>query len=786
MTALDHKAWHDLARMRGQAIAVAALVACAMAAWVTTALTERAMVGTRDAYYARERFADVFASARRAPESVAARLAAVPGVAEVETRVVSAGRIELPSGSTARGVFVSLPDLAPPRLNRLHVRAGRALLPDEHGAALVTEGFAEANRLVPGDDISAVVNGRRERLRVVGVALSPEYVYAIGQGMVFPDDRSFGVFWMARTDLGAAAGLEGAFNAAALRLAPGASEPAVIAAVDRILEPWGGAGAYGRGDQISHRFLSDEIGQLRAMSVVVPAIFGGIAAFLLSVIVSRLVAAQRQQIGMLKAIGYSDAAVALHYAKLVGAIVIAGAVLGAVAGAGLGRGLARMYASFYRFPFLVYEDAASVIAVGAGLSLLAAMAGVASAVRRAARLPPAEAMRPEPPARFRATRLDRLALVQRLPPAWKMIVRNLSRRPVRAALSTVGIACAVAVIVVAGAMDDALAHLLKVQFEQARREDAIVVFSDPTGRDALFELRAIPGVRALEPYRHVPATLRNGARSYRIEVAGLEPGGKLWRLVDVRERTVPVPPTGLVLSTQLARILAVEPGDTVIAEVHEGRRPVLSLRVVALVDDFVGVAATTSLAALDDALQEGPLASGALLTLDPGTEAAVEARLSARPRVAGVTLASTFRRAMEDVVARFMGGVVAVLIGFALVLAGGVLYNAARVAHAERERELATLRVLGFGVGEAWRILAGELAVLVAAAVPLGMALGVGLVALSSSAMTSDLFRLPVVVGLGTWAMSTGTVLAAAAVLILLARRWVARADLVEVLKARE
>lgn len=786
MSALDHKAWHDLGRMRGQAVAVGALIASAMAVWVTTALTERAMLRTRDAFYERQRFADAFAAVRRAPEPVAARLAAVPGVAEVETRVVWPGRLDLPDGRAARAMMVSLPDRAPPRLNALAVRAGRLPLPGERGVALLTEGFAEANRLGPGAELGAVVNGRRARLRVIGVALSPEFVYAVGPGMLFPDDRSFGVVWMPRADLGAAAALDGAFDAVALRLGPGADEADVLAAIDRVLAPWGGAGAHGRRDQASHRFLSDELDQLRAMALVMPAIFLGIAAFLLSVIVSRLVALQRAQVGMLKALGYSDAALAAHYAKLVGAVVLAGAAAGAAGGAALGRALARMYAELYRFPFLIYADAPAVVALGAALCAVAALAGVAGAVRRAARLPPAEAMRPEPPAAFRTTRLDRLLARPAVPPAWRMVARNLSRRPVRAALSALGIACGIAVMVVAGAMQDGLRHVLRLEFEASRREDAVVVFSDASGPDALAELRGLPGVRAVEPFHHVPVTLRHGTRSHRMELAGLEPGARLWRLVDVRGVEAPVPPSGLVLSSRLARLLDAGPGDTVLAQVHEGRRPVLALPVAALVDDFVGVAATLSRARLDAALGEGPRASGALLALAPGAGHGLEARLAGRPRVAGVTLAVDLRRSMEAVIGRFMGGVLAVMAGFAIVLAGGVVYNAARVAHAERRRELATLRVLGFTPEEAWRILAGELLVLVLLAVPAGCGLGLALATLATQLISSELFRLPVVISAGTWAWAVGTVAVAAGLLVLLARRWVARADLVEVLKARE
>jgi putative ABC transport system permease protein len=786
VSALDHKAWHDLGRMRGQAVAIAALVACAVAAWGSLALTERAMVRSREAYYAAQRFADVFAQLRRAPEGLAARIAALPGVAEVETRVVWAGRLDLGGGRGARALFASLPDDRAPRLNRVVVRAGRALLPGERGAVLVTEGFAEANRLRPGDDVVAVVNGRRERLRVAGVALSPEYVYAIGPGMIFPDDRGFAVMWMARADLEAAAGMDGAFNALALRLAPGAREPDVVRGVDALLAPWGGRGAHGRRDQVSHRYVSDEIVQLRATAIVVPGIFAAISAFLLSVVASRLVALQRQQIGTLKALGYGDAAIALHYAKLMGAVVLAGAAAGALAGIALSRALAAMYAGFFRFPAVVYGEGASVLAAGVALSLAAASLGVAGAVWRAARLAPAEAMRPEPPAAFRRTRWDALPVVRSLPPAWKMVARSLARRPVRAALSAAGIAAGVGVLVTSGSMQDSLAAVLGLHFRLARPEDAVVAFAEPAGRDALLELRALAGVRSAEPYREVAATLRHGPRSHRVGVTGIDPGAALRRLVDVRGVESPVPPAGLVLSTQLARMLDLRRGDDVVVEVHEGARPVLVLPLVALVDDFAGVAATMSREALNQALGEGDLASGALLAIARGAEREVASRASERPRVAEVTLSGDARRSMEEVIRRSMGGFLAVLGAFALVLAGSVVYNAGRVAHAERARELATLRVLGFTSGEAWRVLAAELAVLTLAAVPLGWALGAGLMVLATRGLSSDLFRLPVAIAPATLARAAAYVLGAAAVLLLVARGWVRRDDPVEALKARE
>lgn len=785
LRALDRKLLRDLWRLRAQAAAVALLTAAGVATFVGSASTWRALERTQAAYYADHRFPDLFAQVRRAPGPLALRLAALPGVAEVEPRLGAYGSLAL---EAAAGASITARLLSQPpggsRLDRLHLRRGRG--PAGPGEAAVGEGFADAWGLGPGAALSVVVNGRRERLTVVGVAVSPGTVYAVRPGDLFPDDRHFALLWVDEATLAAALDLTGAWNEVGLVLAPGAHPAAVLAGVDRLLAPYGGAGAHGRDGHVSHRFLTDEIRQLKAMAAVVPAIFMGVSAFIVSLVLGRLVATQRSQIGMLKALGLSGAQVAGHYASMVAAVALLGGAAGSAGGVALGRWLAALYTHYYRLPSLRAPADLPVVALAIALALGAALLGAAGAVWRALRLPPAEAMRPPAPPTYRAGALERLGLLAWLPPAGRMVARGLSRRPLRAALAALGLSTAVAVLLLSDFAGGAVDLMLRRQLEEGQRQDLTVTFTEARGPAALADLRSLPGVLAVEGLREVPAVLRHGHRSHRTALTGVDPGARLSRLVAADGEVVPVPPAGLVLSRSLAGILGVAPGEVVTAEVAEGRRPALALPVVATVDDLLGAGAFMARPALSARLGEGALATGAWLAIDPARADEVRARLALRPGVLGASWRRDAVAAVRAILDELLGGYVAVVAALAAGIAAGVVYNSARIAWAERSPELATLRVIGFTRAEAWRVLACEVLALLLPALPLGLALGWLAIQGTAAAMSNDLFRFPAVAGRGEAAFAVGVTTAVTLAVTLLARRWVARLDLLGSLDRRD
>jgi putative ABC transport system permease protein len=785
---LHRKVVRDLWHLRSQMVAVAAVMTCGVAMFVTLRSMHGWLRGTQQAYYEAFRFADVFASARRAPAAVARDLAAIPGVAAVRTRVVMDVTLDLPGlDEPGTGRLVAIPEQHGSMLNDLYLRRGRWIAPGHPEEVLVSEAFGRANNLQPGDSIPAVVNGRWQRLRVVGLALSPEYVYEIrGLGDIFPDNRRFGVVWMGERALGAAFQMEGAFNDVSIALAPGASEADVIDAADRLLAPYGGTGAYGRADHLSDLFLSSEIEETQITGVLIPAIFLGVTAFLLNMVLARLVATQRDQIAVLKAFGYGNTAVALHYLQLALGPVLTGAVVGTGLGVWLAVGLARVYARFYQFPIATYSQDWSVVGAAFLVAGGAAILGAIGAVRRAVRLPPAEAMRPEAPVTYRAGIVERLGLERLMSSAGRIVIRNIERRPLRALLAVTGIALATAIVMTGWFMFSVMDVMKQIQFEAVQRYDVMVVFDTPRSASAAWALTRIDGVRKVEPFRAVPVRLRHGRLAKRAAILGLAPGSELQRLVDRDMAVRDVPRGGLLLSDVLAGKVGVKAGDTVTVEVLEGKRPVRNVVVAAVSADILGSSATMSLPALHDILGEGGALSGAYLSVDSRLAPQVFRTLKKTPAVSGVVVREAVMRGFEETIAESFSISITMLVAFACIIAGGIVYNGARVALSERGRELASLRVLGFSRGEVTRLLLGEQVLLTLAGLPVGLLLGYGLAWLVAYRFESDLFRVPLVIRPSAIAYSLVVVLGAALLSAVAVRRRIHRLDLVAVLKTRE
>jgi putative ABC transport system permease protein len=787
--AIDQKLIRDLLNMRGQVIAIVLIVACGIASLVTMMSAYESLQLSQTTYYDRYRFADVFVQLKRAPNTLEERIRTIPGVQQVRTRVVVDVTLDVAGlDEPATGRLISIPEQPQPMLNDLFIRRGRYIAPGQADEVLVSEAFANANNLELGDTLGAVINGRWETLQIVGIALSPEYVYEIRAGDLFPDNQRFGVLWMEREALATAFDLDGAFNDVALSLMPGANQDAVIFRLDRLLDSYGGLGAYSRENQVSHRFLTDEITSLKTMAYVIPVIFLGIAAFLLNLVLARLIGTQRDQIAVLKAFGYSNLTVGIHYLKLVLVVVLMGAVLGIVVGLWFGSTMTRFYTNFYHFPVLRYEVSPELLFGSVFVSAIAAIIGAFRAVRGAVTLPPAEAMRPEPPPSFAPTVVERLGLQRFFSPAGRIILRNVERRPIQAGLSILGISLAVAILVVGGYFGDAINYIIDVQFRNVQREDVTLVFNEPQSGRVRYELEHLPGVIRAEAFRSVSARLRFEHRSYLGGITGLPASGELRQLLDRNLNEIPLPLSGVILTQKLGEILHVDVGDRLTVEVLEGERPTRTVPVAGLVNELVGVSAYMDIDALNALMREGRVVSGAYLMVDSDRLDRLYTTLKETPAVASVSLRQTAINQFQETIATSFGVFTSVLTLFACIIAFGVVYNAARIALSERGRELATLRIIGFTRAEIAFILLGEQALLTLIAIPVGYGLGYGLSALLSMSPTynSELFRVPLVVSRSTYGFASIAIGIAAIASGWLIQRRLNRLDLIAVLKTRE
>jgi putative ABC transport system permease protein len=781
---LRRKLARDLWRLRYQCLTIALLVGCGMASLVAAVSASASVEASRDAFYDETRLADVFVQLKRAPRPVLERLRALPGVASVEGRVVDDFRLLMEDSSEpvmARFVSVDWPESA--HLNQTRIERGRQVEPGSADEIVLNATFAETWGLAPGSTVSAVIQGRMARLRVVGIAVSPEFVWASDPRTGLPDAWHFGVAWMDGGALSKATGMVGAFDDVVVKLATGADEAETIRSIDAILEPYGGLGAVARADQPSARLVDQKVGQLRKMARTMPVIFLGIAAFLLHVLLSRIVSTQREQIATLKALGYRTRELTQHYLEFALAICVVGVVLGFALGAEAAHGILTVYQRYFRFSEYLFRFDVRSILVATLASFAAGVAGTFSAVQRAVSVPPSQAMRPEAPPSYRRTALDRVYAL--LPPLVRMVARDVQRLPFRYLFSALAIALATAIVTSGGVMHDSMEEVLRLQFEEARREAVTVTLNDAR-TDPLREVIHVQGVSYAEAERQVPVRLRAGHRSRTTAIVGIDPAAKLHRLLGADLRPLALTPRGLSLSRVLGDELGVHAGDELEVEVLESDRRKVRVPVAALIDDLLGLTGYMEASELARLMGESRRANVLLLQVDPHDVDAVTARLNRLPEVAAVTRPSIERSLVRAQVSDAYFVLQVVLSLFATAIAVGVVYNNARIALEVRSRDLATMRILGFTRGELAFVLLSEQALQIALGVVPGLYLGRAMSALSLSSVDRELLRIPVAGTPASYLGAACVVVLAAVLSALMVRRRSDELDLVAVLKARD
>jgi len=784
---LDRKLLRDLRRLKGQAAAVALVMACGLAMMIMARSLIFSLDDTRADYYRTNRFAEIFGHLKRAPNYLTDRIAALPGVAGVQTDIAVQVTLDLPGlDEPASGLVRSLPDYGEPELNRLFLRRGRWLTPGSRGELLVGEAFANANKLEPGDSLTLLLNGRRQIFRIAGIVLSPEYIFESRPGAALPDNRTYGIFWMPYKEVATSWDLYGAFNQVSLALAPGANADVVIAALDQLLKPYGGLGAYSRKDHPSHIRVSDEIRVLTILSVGFPAIFLSVAAFMTNAVLTRLLALQREQIAILKAFGFSNQQIVVHYLKFAAVIALGGSLVGAIAGVLLGSWMVHLYELFFRFPDLSFRLDRNAMAIALMVGLVAVVSGVFSSVRKAAKLPPAEAMRPEPPANFRPSILERFGLSRLFSHSFRIALRNLERRPTQALFTIAGLALATGLLILPNTFKAGIADILDYKWDVVQRQDLNLGITEPSSARIMHELERLPGVMHAEPARSVAVRIYFHGVSRQIGLRSLSAGAMHSRAVDVAGEEIPPRADGLILSAKLAQVLGAKPGDDLLVEALEGHRPMRPVKLVGLAEDFTGVTAYMELSAINRFLGEGDIVTGASLTLDMSRRAEFLQAIKTIPRISWISIKETLRESFRKTTAEMMGMLQTLYLSLAVIVAFGVIYNNARITLAERARELATLRVIGMTQHEVGAVIVIELGILAVLAIPLGLLLGTGFATMIVGSVNTESVRLPLVYTSYTYTFAIIVVGLASVLSALLVLRKLKQLDLIGALKAPE
>jgi putative ABC transport system permease protein len=750
--------------------------------------THRSLFEIRETYYERYRFAHIFAEVERAPKRLQQQIAEIEGVAAVEPRIIGRVILDIEGlAMPASGRVVSLPENqadGQPVLNRLYLRLGRLPAAGSSDEVAINEAFANAHGFKPGMKLGAIINGQRREVTITGIVLSPEFIYAVSPGELMPDDRRFGVLWMPEAEAEAAFDMQGAFNSITLLLRRNARERQVIDRLDQLLDRYGGLGAYDRKDQQSHAFIDAELEQLKAMAVVLPPVFLIVAAFLINMTLQRLITLEREQIGLLKALGYRSRTIAIHYLKLVMVIAAVGLLIGLPLGIWFGRSITGIYTEFYHFPFLLFVNTPDIFILSILVAMAAAIAGALNAVRQVVQLPPAVAMAPPAPTKY--GRLLGDGVLKRLPQTVTMIVRHLIRFPVRTGLSALGIAGGTALLVGSLSVIDSIDFMVDVTYFRTLNYDTSVEFTGIRERSIVQEMENLPGVLRVEPHRSVPVVMRNGHLMKRIAITGIPQDNQLRKLLSPDLQPLTLPDTGLAIAEKVAEILHLRRGDTVRVEVMEGRKRVLDLPVTAIMQGYLGLSVYMDLNGLNALMGDGNAVSGVAMAIDQKYENTLYEDLKRYPAVAGMSMLSASLKQFRETLAENINIIRTIYVLMAVVITFGVVYNSARINLSERGRELASLRVLGFTQAEVSFILLGELAIIVLIAIPPGWLLGLLLKWSIVQSLDNDLFRVPFHIERDKFFLAAGVSIIAATLSALIVRKRIDELDLIEVLKTRE
>ncbi len=787
VTPLHAKLFRDLWRIKGQAVAIMVVIGIGVALQVMMSGLVASLTQTRDTYYERHQFAEVFASVVRAPEHITSQLRDIAGVAAIDTRVTGVALINVAARDlpvSAR--ILSLASDNQRHLNEIRLTSGRRPELGQSEEVVLLESFAQAHGIVRGDQISVTLNGSRRMFDVVGTAQSPEFIYYAAPGEMIPDDARFGVIWIGRPTLAAALDLKGAFNEVLLTLRRDANVEAVRDSVDRLLDPYGAIGSYGVADHPSNRFLTEEISGLEVSAKNVPPVFMLVAAFLLYIVISRMVQSEREEIGLMKAFGYTDMEVSAHYLQLVVMIAIGGALLGCVLGVVLGRLTIPIYTTYYKLPFLLFRLENASFFTGILTSVTVASLGGAIVLRRIFRLAPAEAMRPPSPPDYTKTGILGQGIVRYLDQPTRMVIRRVVRQPWRMLGAVMGIAAGMSLSLSMLIIYEGFDEAIETTFNVIDRSDAFVTFVAPTSGRVIYDLQRVKGITRVEPVRAVPVILRNGRHNYSGAITGLAPDVELFRALDANKQPVPLPIHGVVLSVPLATILDLRIGDAITLDIRQGSQPIITTRVAGITESLMGSPAFMDIDALNRLLDERNRLSGAYVSIDDGAQKEVYAALKDMPVVAGVSLREEAQTAFQELMDQGAGSSRFIMGFMAFAITFGIIYNAARVAKDERTRDLASLRVMGFHQVETAFVLLGELAVVTLVALPLGVLMGNGLSYLIAAGFSTDLYQIPVVFAPKATGTAIAIVVGAALTSGWMVKRDIDRTDIISALKTRE
>jgi putative ABC transport system permease protein len=751
MTVLTHKLFRDLLRSGGVLVTIVAIITVGIGSFVGLGSAQRILENSQIAYYNEFQFADFWVDLKKAPLSAVEPIAEFPGVASIETRVTFDVILDLPGViQPIHGRLISTPARGFDKtLNGICVIRGSGFSDDRNEEVILGEEFAKKHRLDPGDRIALILNRKREEYTIVGTAISPEYVYMVrGEGDFVPDPEHFGILYIKESYARDVLDFQDACNQIIGKMVPGTTQDvnALLDRIDRRLDPYGVLATVPRERQASHRFLSDEIMGLGVSATIMPAILLFVAALVLNVLMARLAERQRTIIGTLKAIGYSNIKIFIHFLSFGLFVGLIGGIAGVALGTWMAASMIDLYREFFQFPTFIHQNYLDLIAGGIGISLAFATAGTAQGVRAVLRLAPAEAMRPKPPERGGAVFLERFPLLWRsLSFRTHMAIRGLFRNRFRTSTGVISSAFATSILLLTLIMYDSAWYMLDFQFNVVAHSDVDVGMRDEQSLSALLEGRDLPGVDYAEPILGLVCDVRHGRYVRRLSITGLSADHRLTTPMQADLTPIEVPEDGLVLSEKLAEILSADVGARLELTPIRGRRRTVTVPVRSVVEGFIGLECYADIRYISRVVGEAYAANALQFAVNPEHQNDLYAAIKKLPNAQGLSVRADTRGNLESTFIKSMTFSLGMMILCAGVISFGSVLNASLIEIGDRLRDISTFRVLGYRPAQIAAILYRQNMLIFAAGTVIALPLTYVLVNLLATAYNTELFRMPVV-----------------------------------------
>jgi putative ABC transport system permease protein len=773
-------------------LAVTGIIAVGVACLVTLVTAYRNLDDAKQLYYAQCQMADFSIELKKVPVSELEQIAAWPEVASIRPRIQQYVSVDLEGvAEPLNGLVLSLPDRKQPVLNDIVLRQGGYFSDQRDNEVIINDTFARRHRLYPGQWIKLILNNQQQELFIVGTAISSEFVYLLGAGSLTPDPERFGVFYLKQSFAEDILDFKGSANQVLGRLSASATGDSreVLRRAESRLSDYGVFSTTPLDDQMSNKFLTQEIQGLKSFAVVGPIMFLAAAALVMNVLLMRLAQQQRVVIGTLKALGYSDMQVFTHFLKFGLVVGAGGGLVGCALGWWMASGMTNIYSTFFEFPDLVNRFRWSIHLTGLGVSIGCAVLGCLRGSRAVLKLQPAEAMRPSPPRSGRKILIERIGWMWKmLGSGWRMVLRNLFRARLRTLAGIFGAAMGGGVLVNAFMTQESIVYFLDFQFEKITRSDYDLTFKDDRGREAIDEIAKLPGVDRVEPQLNVACTFANGSHRKKGSITGMLSNATLTIPRDLEGNPVRVPEHGLMMTRIMAEQLHVEVGDRLTFEPIKGDKTPRQATVTTISDSYLGTFVYADVRYLNRLIGEEYAISGVQVLGDGNLDhrRAFYKELKQMPALQSMASRRDMVKILTETLIEHQQIIIDIMLLFSGIVFFGTILNSSLVSLAERQREIATLRVLGYGPWKIGGLLFRESIITTLLGTFLGMPLGYLITVVTAETYASDMFRLPIITTADIWLKTLAYAVVFALLTQLVIQRTIHKMDWLDALKVQE